>query len=154
MFQTRSCLSSIHKSNEIYHLSDKETECEDNIFGWHVITRENKGGSSESNEFIDCLVTELGVYCTRDNLTLHINQGVSQMSLQTDGSIQGWGHIDKVYQHGGNGSRESSLSISLFLVKLAILIILQNKKGLHQMDNKIIFNKNERYKKTPVLLTL
>ena len=24
MFQTRPCLSSIHKSNEIYHLSDKE----------------------------------------------------------------------------------------------------------------------------------
>ena len=76
------------------------------------------------------------------------------MSLQTDGSTQGWRHTDKVYQHGGNGSRESSLSISLFSVKLAILTILQNKKGLHQMDNKIIFNKNERYKKTPVLLTL
>ena len=136
MFQTRPCLSSIHKSNEIYHLSDKETECEDNIFGWHVITRENKVGSSEGNEFIDCLVTELGVYCTRDNLTLHINQGVSQMSLQTDGSTQGWGHTDKVYQHGGNGSRESSLSISLFLVKLAILIILQNKKGLHQISTR------------------
>ena len=79
MFWTWTCPSIIHKNNKNFHLSAKETECEDNVPGRHVITGENKGGNCGDTGFIGFLVAEPSV--------CHKQEGEASAPASTDDRV-------------------------------------------------------------------